>query len=218
MSVPSRLQTTITSATAALLLAAALGCQQPAGTPKEQGAAKAGVAGADKGAGSGAATGAAVGAEDHRLLGALLGSAVGRGHAYLIGASSDRITGKDRSAAEEAEKRAQTHPATPQEARAAPTADQNGDGFVTTDEVVAMKQAGLSDQQMLAKLQATGQVFELTPQSQDYLRNNGVDENVIAQMEQLNRATRDRLLQQQGGVPPAPAPAQTTPAPPPHGS
>ena len=206
------------SGLAAAVLATETGCRQLPGTSGEQGAAIGGV--------GGAATGALVGGEHHRLLGALLGGAVGAGGGYLIGANKDRIMGHDTSAAQQAAANAQTHPATPQMALNAPTADLNGDGFVTMDEVVAMKRAGLSDQQMLQRLQATGQVFELTPEQQDYLRNNGVDQYVIDQMPQINRNVRDQLMAQPPGtpapnsylnqpVPPPPGPAPAAPAVPP---
>ena len=89
----------------------------------------------------------------------------------------------------------------------APTADVNGDGFVTMDEVVAMRAAGFSDQQMLERLRATGQVFELTPEQQRYLHDHGVSDYVIGQMLDVNRDVRDRLLgQQSGGVISRPGP------------
>ena len=182
----------------AVLLGTQTGCQQLPGTPGEQGAAIGGI--------GGAATGALVGGEHHRLLGALLGGAVGAGGGYLIGANKDRITGHDSGAAQAAAQRAQAQPATPQEALNAPTADLNGDGFVTMDEVVAMKRAGLPDQQMLDRLRATNQVFELTPEQQNYLRSNGVDDYVIGQMTELNRDLRNQLMSQQGPLPQA-APA-----------
>src|SRR5438309_2025073 len=173
---------------AALLLAATVGCEQLPGTPKEQGTAIGGV--------GGAVAGAAVAGEHHRLLGALLGGAIGAGGGYLIGANSDRITHRDSAAAEEATRRAEAQPASPQQALTAPTADLNGDGFVTMDEVVAMKQAGLTDQQILDRMHATGQVFELTPQQQEYLRTNSVDQYLIDQIPQVNRELRDRLIAQ----------------------
>jgi glycine zipper 2TM protein len=179
-------------ALAAGLLVGTIGCQQLPGTPGTQGATIGGV--------GGAVAGAALGGEHHRLLGALLGGAVGAGGGYLIGANSDRITHRDSAAAEDAMRRAQTSPATPEQARSAPTADLNGDGFVTMDEVVAMRQAGLSDQTMLERLRATGQVFELTPEQQNYLREHGVSDYVISQMMQINRDVRDRLLGGQTGV------------------
>ena len=79
------------------------------------------------------------------------------------------------------------------------TADLNGDGFVTLDEVVAMKRAGLSDDQMLQRLRDTGQVYELTPAQENYLRSQGVDDFVILQMETINDNQRGRLLQSNPG-------------------
>ncbi len=213
----------VTGALALGLLLGAVGCHNLPGTPGQQGAAMGGA--------GGAAAGALIAGGHHRLLGALLGGALGAGGGYLIGANSDKLTGHDSKAAETAVRNAQQHPATPQEARNAPTADLNGDGFVTMDEVVAMKQAGFSDNEILQKMQATGQVFELTPEQQNYLRTNGVDETVIAQIPNINRNVRDRLLGQQGqpnvppptGYPPnqTPPPVYTpgpnTPVPPPPG-
>jgi len=184
------------------------GCKNLPGTPGQQGAGIGGL--------SGAAVGAAVGGEHHRLVGALLGGALGAGGGYLIGANKDRITGHDTAGAQEAAQRAQATPATPQEALNAPTADLNGDGFVTMDEVAAMKRAGFSDQQILQRMQATGQVFELTPEQQQYLRSNGVDDYVIGQIPELNRQTRNQLLGQPYAAPaPAPNPALNQPVPPP---
>lgn len=204
--------------TLAGVLAATAGCERLPGTPGQQGAAIGGV--------GGAATGAIVGGQHHRLLGALLGGALGAGGGYLIGANKDRIIGHDSAGAEEAVRRAQAHPASPQEALNAPTADLNRDGFVTMDEVVAMKQAGFSDAQMLEKMRAAGQVFELTPEQQNYLRSNGVDDYVIQQIPEINREVRNGLPAQPGPAPsgsvpvyPAPgaapsqAPVYQTPAP-----
>ncbi len=174
-------------ATATLL--AITGCEQLPGTPKQQGAVIGGV--------GGAVAGAAGGGERHRVLVAILGGAVGAGGGYVIGANSDRIMGRDTQGAEEAVRRAQTTPATPQQAMNAPTADLNNDGFVTMDEIVAMKQAGLSDHEIVEKAQATGQVFELTPDQQRYLEERGLSRIAVNQLMDLNRDVRDRLVEQQ---------------------
>jgi len=160
----------------------------------------------------GAAAGAAIGGQHHRVLGALLGGAAGAGGGYLIGANMDRIKGNDTAGAQAAMQRAQEHPATPQQALNAQTADLNGDGFVTMDEVVAMKRAGFSDPQILDRMRATGQVFELTSQQQDYLRNNGLDQYIIDQIPALNRQAAAPAYDQpygQAPVPPPPSPGQT---------
>ena len=164
-----------------ILSLATSGCKNLPGSPGAQGAAIGGV--------GGAAAGAAIGGEHHRVLGALVGGAVGAGGGYLIGANKDRLTQHDTAGAQAAVQRAQQNPASPQDALTASTADLNRDGFVTMDEVVAMKRAGFSDQQIFDRMRATGQVFELTPQQQDYLRNNGLDQYVIDQIPGLNRET-----------------------------
>jgi hypothetical protein len=189
------------SLSAVALLLGSTGCSNLPGTKEQQGAVIGGV--------GGAAAGAAIGCKEHRFLGALLGGALGAGGGYVIGANSDKITGKDTSGAQTATQSAQTTPATAEDARTASTADLNRDGFVTLDEVVAMEKAGLTDQQMIERLQSTGQVFELTSEQQQYLTNRGVSQSVVNQMQNLNRATRDRLLSETGsGVISQPAPAR----------
>jgi hypothetical protein len=184
-----------------------VGCKDLPGSKGTQGAVIGGA--------GGATVGALVGGEHHRLLGALVGGAVGAGGGYLIGANSDHITGHNHSGAEKAARSAQEHPATAQDAARASTADLNGDGFVTMDEVAAMRDAGLSDAQMLQRLQATGQVFELTPEQRQFLLNRGVSQYVVDQMPNLNRETRDRLLTTPPPTTVTPSVVQPTTAPPP---
>jgi hypothetical protein len=183
---------TLTAMAAMALLLNLTGCKNLPGKPSTQGAVIGGL--------GGAAAGAAAGGSKHQVLGAVIGGALGAGGGYVIGANSDKITGKDTAGAEQATQTAQTRPATAQEAMNATTADVNRDGFVTLDEVVAMKQAGLSDQEMIDRLQATGQVIELTSEQQQYLVNQGISQPVVNQMTEVNRARRDQLLNQPGGV------------------
>ncbi|HYE62105.1 MAG TPA: glycine zipper domain-containing protein [Phycisphaerales bacterium] len=168
------------AATVAGLLAAmtfTTGCENLPGNEKQQGAV------------IGGATGAAVGAAvtDNRLLGGLIGGALGAGGGYLIGANWDKIQGNERDDAHEAIRKSQNEPATAQEARSANTADINNDGFVTIDEVVAMEKAGFSDEEMIDKLERTGQVFDLTQANEDQLRDQGVSRRVVAAMRDMNR-------------------------------
>lgn len=174
------------------LTASFTGCSNLPGNKQQQGAVIGGL--------GGAAAGAAIGGENHRLLGAVLGGALGAGGGYVVGANSDRILNRDTSGAQTATQTAQTTPATAQDAAKATTADLNSDGFVTLDEVAALHQAGLSDQQMISRLQATGQVFELTSEQQEYLTNQGVSRSVVDQMENLNRETRERLSSKPQGT------------------
>ncbi|MFW6033378.1 MAG: hypothetical protein ACOCTI_08405, partial [Phycisphaeraceae bacterium] len=80
-------------------------------------------------------------------------------------------------------------------ALAAETADINQDDFVTIDEIVAMEQAGISDAEMIDRLQATGQVFDLSPSQEDYLLAQGVSPSVVNQLRSVNEEERVRLLQ-----------------------
>ncbi|MFN7139114.1 MAG: hypothetical protein ACK4UN_07240, partial [Limisphaerales bacterium] len=94
------------------------------------------------------------------------------------------------------------------DARRATTADLNNDGFVTLDEVVAMQQAGFTDQELLRRLRMTDQIFELTAEQQQYLRDRGVSANVVNQMAAINRDKREALIQQRGDVIGQPATVQ----------
>lgn len=155
-----------------------VGCQNMPGTRNQQGAVIGGAAGA--------ATGAAV-AGGHRGLGAIIGGALGAVGGYVIASKTGDRSSDDPNVTQAARK-AEENPATAQDATRAMSADVNNDGFVTLDEVVAMKQAGFSDQQMVSRLQATDQIFQLTSEQQQFLRDRGVSQYVISQMQQMNRA------------------------------
>jgi hypothetical protein len=162
------------------LVVAFVGCSEMPGNRQQQGAVIGGAAGA--------AAGAAIGGSKHRVLGALLGGALGAGGGYVIAAKTDHIKSGDTNAAVKANSFAQSQPATAEQARSATTADLNSDGFVTLDEVVAMKQAGLSDETIVQKLKATDQVFELTTEQERYLQDRGISQTVVQQMEQIRQS------------------------------
>jgi len=175
----------VTAIVASASLLFATGCRQLPGSNEQQGAAIGGL--------SGAAVGAAVAGSDHRWLGALLGGALGAGGGYLIGANTDKLKGNDADEAREASQRAQTQPVTTAQARQATSADVNGDGFVTMDEVVAMEKAGLTDEQMLERMRTSGQVFELTSEQRNYLREQGVSQRVLDELPNINKEARERI-------------------------
>jgi hypothetical protein len=177
--------TYVTSGALSAVLLTTTGCKELPGSPEAQGATIGGL--------GGAAAGAVIAGEDNRLLGAVIGGALGAGGGYVIGANKDRITGKDTSGAQESARKAETQPATAEQARNATTADVNNDGFVTMDEVVALQQAGYSDDEIMKRLEATGQVFELTEEQKSYLRSHGLDQDVVDQMGGLNRSVRESL-------------------------
>jgi hypothetical protein len=164
--------------TASIGLAPLAGCENLPGNKKEQGAVIGGV--------GGAVAGAAIG-KNNRALGALIGGALGAGGGYLVGANLDKNKDKNKTKDEgiKASENAQKNPATAADVKDSSTADLNGDGFVTLDEVVAMKDAGLSDKEMIKRLQRTQQYFELTDEQVKYLRDRGVDDKVIQAMRDM---------------------------------
>lgn len=175
------------SAAAILLAGALVGCENLPGGRREQGAVIGGV--------SGAAAGAVLGGQEHRALGAVLGGALGAAGGYVIAAN----TGQNREEAVRAAERAQADPATAEDALNSRTADLNSDGFVTLDEVVAMERANLSDEEILARMRATNQIFDLTPEQKEYLRERGVSPTVVAEMNEINQELREQILQERGG-------------------
>jgi len=60
------------------------------------------------------------------------------------------------------------------------SADLDGDGFITLDEVVALVRARLSDDEVAAKLLASGYVLEATRPQAEHLRTFGVGAKAIA--------------------------------------
>ncbi len=136
-------------------------------------------------------------------MAALMGADLGAGSGYLIGAAPDKLQHKRAAEARAAAERSRITPATVDDARRSDTADLNGDAFVTVDEVVAMQKASFSDRRMIDRLQRTGQVFVLTEQQKDYLRDRGVSQPVIDAMIAMGPGHSQ------------PAESSTNPAPPP---
>jgi Glycine zipper len=172
-----RTKLTLMVLTASIGLAPLAGCENLPGNKKEQGAVIGGV--------GGAVAGAALG-KGNRGIGALIGGALGAGGGYLVGAKmDDKDKDKTKDGAIKASQNAQQHPATAADVKDSSTADLNADGFVTLDEVVAMKDAGLGDKEMIKRLQRTQQYFELTDEQMKYLRDHQVDEKVITAMRDM---------------------------------
>jgi hypothetical protein len=171
-----------------MALAPLTGCEDLPGDEKTQGAVIGGL--------GGAVAGAALGGDDNRLLGALIGGALGAGGGYLIGSQIDKADNEDE--AREANRKARENPVTMEEARRADTADVNKDGYVTLDEVAALEKAGLSDDEIIRKLEKTKQFFELTSEQEGYLGDRGVSQRVIDRMEEINPDVRDKAYDRYG--------------------
>lgn len=164
-----------------MALAPLTGCQNLPGGKKEQGAVIGGAGGAVAGA---------VIAKKNRGIGALIGGLIGAGGGYIIGASQEKVDDDKKDDASQAADRAVKNPAGREDVFRSNTADLNNDGFVTMDEVVAMRTAGLSDGEMVARLRRTDQVFELSSQQQNYLRDRGVSQRVVDAMLDMNHPPR----------------------------
>jgi hypothetical protein len=171
-----------------MALAPLTGCEDLPGDEKTQGAVIGGL--------GGAVAGAALGGDDNRLLGALIGGALGAGGGYLIGSQLDKADDEDD--AREANRKARDNPVTMEEARRADTADVNKDGYVTLDEVAALEKAGLTDDEIIRKLEKTKQFFELTSEQEGYLADRGVSQRVIDRMEEINPDVRDKAYDRYG--------------------
>jgi hypothetical protein len=157
------------------------GCSNLPGGPKTQGTVIGGAGGALAGAVIGAQ-----GKKNNAGLGALIGAAAGAGGGYLIGAQKEKLDKKKQDEAMAAHRKAEQKPATAADVEKARTADLNDDGFVTLDEVVAMKRANLSDRETIDRLERTGQVFELTEEQERYLEDRGVSHNVVVAMRRMH--------------------------------
>jgi hypothetical protein len=176
----------VLSVTTALACATTLGCQDLPGTRTQQATTIGGAAGA--------AVGYAMN-EENRVLGALLGGALGAGGGYLIGARTDWLQNPGaEDAARDAIDDAQRAPVTAQDVARSTTADINANGFVTLDEMVAMERAGLSDDEMLQRLRATGQIFDLTGEQERALRDAGISSRVVREMREINVEEREMIL------------------------
>jgi hypothetical protein len=168
------------------------GCQNLPGTKEQQGAVGGGAAGA--------IIGSAL--AENELFGALLGGALGAAGGYLIGANYERLLGEkgDREDARQAVVEASRNPATAEDVDDSSTADLNGDGFVTMDEVIAMEEAGLNNERMIDRLEATEQVFVLNAEQEDRLIEAGVSPKVVAAMETINQEKRKQLLEERNEI------------------
>jgi uncharacterized protein YcfJ len=190
-----------------LLIAPLAGCETTSASGNKK------TAGAVIGGLGGALAGALIG-KKNRAVGGLIGAAAGAAGGYLIGSKMDKDKDKNKTTADarKAAQKAQTQPATPADVKDATTADLNNDGFVTLDEVVAMKDAGLGDKEMIKRLQRTQQYFQLSDDQVNYLRDRGVDEKVVTAMRDMRPDEARTASETTAATPEPPAAAATAPA------
>ena len=73
------------------------------------------------------------------------------------------------------------------DAAGATSADLDGDGHVSIDEVVAVARCGEGDDEVLERFERTGRTFDLSASQEQYLRARGIGDDVIARLRTLNR-------------------------------
>jgi hypothetical protein len=70
----------------------------------------------------------------------------------------------------------------------ATSADLDGDGTVSVDEVVALARSGITDAEVLERLERTGRTFDLSTSQEQYLRVRGISDGLIARLRTLNHS------------------------------
>jgi len=148
------------------------GCSSAPGTASQQGAVVGGATGAAVGAGV---------AKNNRALGAIIGGAAGAAGGYVIGKKTGHIDDKDNN------NTSSTTTAPGGAVVTGETADLNHDGFVTLDEIVKLDKEGVSDDEMIRRIQATGLTFDLNDEQRKYLSDHGVSSSVIERLPTVNR-------------------------------
>ena len=136
----------------------------------------------------GASSDAAARLPKNYSLHGLVGEDLGAGGGYVIAATPENIEQNKHAEAVQASQKAEQNPARVADARTANSADLNGDGFITLDEVVALQRAGLTPQEMIDRLRNTGQVFSMTSMQERYLTDRGVSGDVIQAVREMGSA------------------------------
>lgn len=134
------------------------------------------------------ASGQGLGVEFHhpRYISKLMGTTPSADLSAVIGVAPDKIRKKDKLGAEQASTSAALNPASGNDALVTPIADLNTNGFITLDEVLAIKQSGATDEQLLGRLAGSGYVFELTPQQRSFLWSRGLGQAAVDLIPRLN--------------------------------
>jgi hypothetical protein len=132
---------------------------------------------------------------DSHAISDLIGGSLGAGGGFLVGIPAQNTKPADpakfRNDAIAASRRAERDPAKAEVVDTTDAADLNGDGFITVDEVVAMRQAHLSDREVLDRLRHTDATFQITAFQETYLRDRGVGATVIQGMREMSRVDPD---------------------------
>lgn len=110
---------------------------------------------------------------------ALADRAGGLAGGFIVGAIPAMLQGDSLARAKRSNDEAEQHPAQVANVLPRAVADLNGDGFITLDEITAMKRAGLDESQMLLRLHQSAAVFSATTRQEQYLLDRGVPDAVV---------------------------------------
>jgi hypothetical protein len=156
---------------AAACFAGLIGCETKAGT------------GALVGGAAGAGLGAIIGNQSHGRggAGALIGGAVGAGVGALVGNEMDKQDRDDARYREQAERRDREY------ARRSSGRYESRTIAVTKEDVIEWTRRGEQDEIIIDRVERSPGVFRLTSHDENYLRDNGVSEDVIRAMKDTGR-------------------------------
>jgi hypothetical protein len=129
--------------------------------------------------GSAMAAGAAIPADGALLSTLTKGSDAS---ALVVGADWQKIRQHASREAIAAANKAKTYPATAADVSKSPTADLNQDGFITIDELLALQQAGLRDNDIVDRLEHTRAYFEVTKDQERYLQEHFIKPAIVTAM------------------------------------
>lgn len=138
------------------------------------------------GAAIGAAVGAVLAEEDDTLLGVLLGGLAGAAAGHVIGARTDWFAEGNEQELSNVANDTLNDSITAADVYGSSDADLNNDGLVTQEELIAMADV-LGQSAVIDRLQATNQIFHVTPAQRQSLIQAGVDPDVVYRLEDINR-------------------------------
>ena len=121
-----------------------------------------------------------------RSVAALANEAAGPGGGWIIAASPEMLRTHSLGSARKVNQQAEQQPVRHTDAENSPNADLNHDGFVTMDEILALKRAGLTSNDIIDHVRQTPMTFELSDRQQQYLKDRAIDQSVINAMLQMN--------------------------------
>lgn len=115
-------------------------------------------------------------------LSSLAAQVGGPGGGWIIAATPQHIDQHSLGSAQQANRQAEQQPSGPADVERSDNCDLNGDGFVTMDEILALRRAGLSTDQLISRVRKTPETFSLTDRQKQYLRDRDISQKVIDTM------------------------------------